>query len=262
MIQFKHSTVSGNVPNLVPGQIGVNEADEYLWIRANGKKVAIDLNQLQNYAAPITNGQDGAPLIKTATGSQWMPSLAPSSLVDGAITVDQAQPTNIYGIPGVMISGTGSSVDIPDGMAVAEHFYVASDWIQIDQIVFNILSQTQSLMRFAIVDDDGNNLATGQVTSPIVGVNRASIGVALPNGHYRLIMWSSKAKEFLEITGYSIDQGWTLSGTQAMQFLDRQLSAQDFSVAINVVGITWTDSTQPTPGIRRLFGYHWSIPVF
>lgn len=263
MIQFKHSQVSGNVPNLVPGQIGINEADEVLWLRADGKKVAVDINKVRNYAAPLGKAQDGAPLVKTDAGSEWVPSLAPSSVVNGAITVDASQSIGIYGIPGVMITGIGADYAVTGSRAICEHFYVASDEITIDRIFFYVGTQTIGSIRAAIADDDDQIVAQGQLSSPSSNAtNFVSLTANLKRGHYRAIFWSTALKTLREITGVSFDQGWNLDGSGNMLFLDREFSdGANFSSGIDISGIGFSPTTSQNPGIRRLLAYHWSIPA-
>lgn len=261
-ILFKNSQQAGNVPNLVPGQIGINEADELLWIRSGGKKVAVDILKMQNYAAPSAGGQDGAPLVKTDAGVEWVRSLAPSSEVNGVITVDRSAPNNIYGIPGLMITGFGNANTITGNRAICEHFYVASDQIYIDRVAFKIVSQTQSLIRFAIVADDNTNIYTANISTPNdASVNTANMSVTLERGHYRLVFWSAQPKQLQEIVCLSYDQGFNVDASGNLVFLDHQYTTADFSAGIDVTNVTWTDLTSLTPGTRRYFAFHWSIPA-
>ncbi len=263
MIQWKRSTTAGNIPNLVPGQIGINAADEILWVRANGVKVPVDINKLRYYAAPLTKGQDGAPLIKIEGGSEWCPSLAPSSVVAGAITVDQPMPNNIYGIPGIFLTGLGDPVTIPANRTIAEEFYVASDWITIDRIAFKIVSQTQSLVRFAIANfDDDTIIYTANLSSPSdASVNTVNLNLNLPRGRYRVIFWSGQTKELQEVLGFSYDQGFNTDGSDNLVFLNHKYTTADFSSGIDISNVSWTDLTALTPGTRRFFAFHWTIPV-
>lgn len=262
MIQFKHSQTAGNVPNLVPGQIGINEADEALWLRADGTKVAVDINKVRNYGAPTAKAQDGAPLIKTDTGAEWVPSLAPSSVVDGAIVVNPSQPTGIYGIPGVDISGFGADISITGSRSICEHFYVASDSIVIDRVFFYMGTQTVGSVRVAIADINDQIVASGQLSSPSSNApNFVQLTATLTRGHYRCIFWSTALKTLREITGTSFEQGWNVDGSGNMLFLDREYADANFSSGINISGVAFNPTTSMTPGVRRLLSYHWSIPT-
>lgn len=259
-LQHKHSRTNGSVPNLIPGQIGVNWLDEDFWLRTAGKKVAVDIQKWQTYAAPTDNGFDGAPLQKTDDGVAWVPELAPSSEVDGVVMVDGAAPGSVYGIPGVIVTGVSGSVMTQNQQAIVEYFYVASDSILIDKAAVNVISGGGSTGRIVIADmnDTVQTLASfnGGVTPGMV--NTASVFISLQRGWYKVIFWSNIGAELAQITGYAFEQGFELDDNGQKQFRDHQYATVDWSSSVFLSGIGWFDSFSYTPGVRRLIALHWS----
>ncbi|AFU87963.1 hypothetical protein CcrColossus_gp093 [Caulobacter phage CcrColossus] len=253
-IQNKHSDTENSLPNLVLGQIAVNTHDEVLWVRSGGRRTPIHLPSVQR-AMPY-DGQSGAPLVSTGSGSQWDPQLAPVAVVDDAIKVDLPPAAGFMGVPGVQISGLGPDRTLPVNSVQIEPFQVRSDQITVTSMAFAVRTAGAGAVRMGIFDADDNRLLNQLFSTPAQGVNSFNFNLVLPRGHYRAQLWNATATDFAVATGIQTDQGWRVVGSD-LQFV--RSSEGSVNQSSGLVPIAGTPRLSLVPGVDKTMLMRWHL---
>lgn len=259
----KTSINIGAKPNLVPGSVAVNWRDEIFFMRADGRVVEIPIDRWESGAATRDGAQVGAPLSVKADGSTaWDPAKAPSSVIDGAVRVDAPPPANVYGVPGVQITGAGADAVYTANTVITERFYVASDTIMVDRIAAYLKFQQQiGALRLGLLDDNDAILLDTLISTPLDNaVNTISGGIALGRGHYKLCLWSEPAATFGTVEGLQAEQGWTLDAQGDPEFALRERGGAGLSSGMDISLVAMTEDRRPTPGVNRILTMRWTLP--
>lgn len=242
-LQNQHSHTTGSVPNLMPGQIAVNLKDKVIWLRAAGTKVAVDLDAWRTRGIPGL-GANGAPLRRVSTGVSFDANLAPSCVVDGAVSVDPPG----WGVPGLLPSSIGTPITVPANSNLIEPFYVASDVLSVTALMFKTTTPPAGAIRVGICDASGDVVVDHLVTVPALGVNTLSATADLSRGAYALVIWTEAEITLEQVFGYRPEQGWSEDGDGVPSFVSRTFGVQtDMSAGISVVSIGDV-ITSATPG--------------
>lgn len=256
----KAATIGGTQPNLVPGNLAIDMVDRFLWLRARGRAFAVSLDKWLNRTAPA-EGIDGAPLVTDPAGPYWDGDQVPASVVDGEIKVDQSPPSNAFNVPGCSILSQGAGQAFAANSVVVEDFYVASDQITLDRIGFKLLSTlAPGAIRLAVTDGDNNMMGQTTIANPIdASVNSVSLGITLPRGHYRTVLWCAAGVTLQDINVARREQGWNLSGQDAA-FIRRRTATSDMSAGIDISALPLTDQTDDQPGESKVTLLRWTTP--
>lgn len=222
-LRNKHSTTAGATPNLVPGAVAVNEADELFYFRANGRVESIHLAQWRA-AAPADGAFAGAPLVRTAEGPKWQPKLTPSSVVKGRVDVDLPTGQNLAGAPGIRILGSASDVTYTPGTVLAERFFIASERLFVDRIGAYVRDQgLAGPMILGIFDSDLRQVMQTRIAQPVMDAfNSVSVGFELPRGFYFGVVWGASAMTYATVNAVRENAGAYLAGNGALQFESRK----------------------------------------
>lgn len=260
-LQHKHSLTPGAEPNLMPGQIAVNLADDILFLRAQGRVVAVDLEKWRTTAAPSAGAVPGAPLTMTTAGPFWNASLAPSSRVNGVIQLDPPPAPDAFNVPGVQFAAPAEPLDVQPNQAVLEPFYVASDTLLVSHMGLAVLNKGPGMVRVAVVDEDlnirgsalSNNLVPG-------GMRTFTVAAALTRGRYYAVVWSAGALRLKAAHARVPQQGWDLDEAGAPAFLTRLRTSGDFSKGIALDASALTPDYSPEPGQPKSTLLRWTYP--
>lgn len=255
-LQNKRSDTPGAMPNLVPGEIGINRSDERLWLRAEGRRIGVDTQAWKSRAAPA-DGVNGAPLARVRDAVDWSTEHLPSSVVDGQIAVD-APPVNSFGVPGFYPSALGAQAALAADDVLIEPFYVASDTILVTHMAFRCADGAASAVRVALVDADDVTRYDAMLLAPREGINELLLNTPLPRGHYRAVLWSLDGVRLDCVLGYRFEQGFEVT-SGGLDFIVRQRLNADFSAGVDLAGQTPTPDTAPTPGELKALMLRWSL---
>jgi len=251
-IKNPRSDTPGKRPNLVPGQLALNRADDRLFFRYDGKVRGIDLEDLRTRTAP-GGGPEGAPLVMTDGQLTWDTSLVPSSVVDGRVDVDF--PTeDVYGVPGFIPTEVSNLVLGEDDVR-AERFYVASDSIRVRRMAFNALGMGFTSARMGIARLNGTVLVDEIVLAPAAGANEVEVDVTLARGEYQVLFWSAGSLTVTEVFGFRSCQGFDLVAGDPV-FTQAQEGSADLSAALVVPSLSPVDAA--VPGERKVVMLGWT----
>lgn len=253
-IQNKHSDTENSLPNLVLGQIAVNTQDEVLWVRSSGRRTPIHLPSVSR-AMPY-EGQTGAPLVSTGSGSIWDPQLAPVAVVDDAIKVDLPPADGYMGVPGVQISGLGPDRTLAVNSVQVEPFQVRSDQITLKSMMFAVRTAGAGAIRMGIFDADDNRLVNQLFSSPAQGANVYNVNLVLPRGHYRAQLWNATNIDIAVATGFQTDQGWRVVGSDLQFVRGTQGNVNQSSGLAPIAG---TPRLSLVPGVDKTILMNWTL---
>lgn len=254
-IQQKNSNTSDAVPNLTYGEVAVNNTDDVLWVRAEGKRTPIHLDAVRKRALPY-EGQIGAPLGYKGSASIWDTALAPNSEVNGAIQVDLPPAAGVFAVPGVMLSSTLTDRGVGANVVQVEPFQVRSDEITVTALAFAIRSGSPASVRVGIFDADDNMIVDELVTAPTVGGNTVSVSVVLPRGSYKAMLWTSGLVTWGMAQGLQPEQGWRISGS-SLNFARAYEGTADQSAGLAPIAAAARLST--TPGVDKTVLMRWTL---
>lgn len=255
-IQQKNSDTSDSLPNLTPGEIAVNNADDVLWVRSEGRRTPIHLDPVRKRAAPY-NGQDGAPLSYKSNAQVWDPALAPIAVVDDAIQVDMPPAANVYAVPGAQVTSLGADRAIGVNSVQVEPFQVRSDQITLTALVFAIRTAAPGAVRVGVFDADDVLLIDELVSSPVQGANVVTVSTALPRGAYKIMLWSASAITLGQAQVVQPEQGWRVSGA-TLNFVRSYEGTADQSGGLVPLAAAARLST--TPGMDKTVLMRWTVP--
>lgn len=254
----KHSRSAGHMPNLIPGEVGHNIADDLLWIRVAGKRVPVDLAVMRARAAP-GNGQVGAPVVHASPRALLDPHLAPSSVVEGVVRVD-APPVGGYGVPGLLGAQLGSNVALAINDLLVEDFYVASDSLHLSSLNVVTTGAITGNVRLGIVDSAGVILLDVPLTALAAGANETAVDLTLARGAYAALCWTDTAVTLRSVRGFRAQQGWdTLPDDTAVFRASRSANA-DLSAGLDIGAAPLDDQLLVSPGEIRTVLLAWDLP--
>ncbi|USN15516.1 hypothetical protein KIKIMORA_03980 [Brevundimonas phage vB_BpoS-Kikimora] len=262
-LQNKHSDTPGATPNLVPGAVAVNAADELFYFRAEGRVQSIHLAQWRA-AAPADGAFSGAPLVRTAEGPKWQPKLTPSSVVKGRVDVDHPTGQNAAGAPGVRILGAGSDVTYTPGTVLAERFFIASERVLMDRIGAFVRDQgVAGPMILGIFDADLRSVIQVRIEQPLMNAfNSVSVGFTLTRGFYYGVTWGASAMTYATVNAVRVQAGAYLAGNGALQFEARKRAgALDEPGGINFQNLSVQSDFESSPVSTRVTLMRWSTPI-
>jgi hypothetical protein len=258
MLQQKHSRTLGAFPNLIPGEIGHNLADDLLWVRVAGRRVALPLADYRTSSVPAI-GPYGAPLGFGSPRPQWVSELAPSSTVDGVVPVD-LPPVDAYGVPGFHIFQQGGTVALaPDTLRI-ERFYVASSSVHLSALSFLIVSMPSGLVRVGIAASDGTVLIDENILVPSEGANEIAVDLTLPRGAYYALLWTAEGLSIGSVQGYRPEQGWEINEDDEPVFLASESAVADLSSSLSLDSLIIEQQELLTPGEIKTVLMQWDIP--
>lgn len=256
-MQLKHSRTTGAVPNLIPGEIGVNLADRLVYLRSGGHKLPIDVDQLNARGAP-RYGPSGAPIEQGASGVQWSRALTPSSLLFGRIHTD-APPIEGYEVPGFYAATVAPTMPVTGGDTLVEPFNVASDDLTLTAIMVNVAATETGPLRVGIADASGTVVVDSVIVAPQLGPNVVSANVPLARGGYAAVLWAGVDMSFGQIAGYRAEQGFDIDEAGGLLFVQRRFGPSgDFSGGLPQASIEAT-ITSASPGERRAVLFGWRL---
>ncbi|UTC29866.1 hypothetical protein BAJUN_02360 [Bajunvirus bajun] len=250
------SDTPGARANLLPGEVKHQRADDLLLIRGNGnRKLEIDLERWRSDAAPA-DGVSGAPLLRSGSGVSWDASLAPSCEVNGHTTVDAAPAA--YGVPGLMITGLGTPLDVQSGRVLVETFYLASDTIHVVDLAINVTENPGPPVRFGLVDSTGEIIFEQRLSNTVLGRNAVAVNMDITYGTYHLMIWCGSSFQMSQVQGVRIEQGMTFD-ERTPQFLRRRQTASPMGTALAYHGIEFNDVLSATPGEDHAILMSWEL---
>lgn len=259
-IQNLRSTISGSLPNLLPGMIAINIPDDILWVRKEGRRVPVNLADVRD-RAPAADGLPGAPLSRDGAGKAiWSGALVPSSVVDGAIRVDLPPADGVYAIPGAQITGFGADRLLGINAVEIAPFYVRSDSVTITHLSVGIKSAAPAAIRVGICDALGIIITDQLIAAPVQGANVIALGSPrlLPRGTYRTILWASAATTFGVANVSAPEQGWGLTNSSLL-FTRAYQGIKDMSAGIGSLP-TLSARNTAEPGQDKLVMLRWTTP--
>lgn len=252
-IQNKHSINFGSVPNLLPGEIALNLAEEVLWVRIDGRRTPIPLRTLYNRGVP-TEGQTGAPLAFADFEMFWSSQLAAAAVVDGKIEDDLPPEPGLYRCPGSWLTGAHTTYGTAANEVLVESFNVRSDQIRVDHLTFSITGEAGPA-RVGLVDAEGTVLCDVLVESPAPGANVVPVLVDLPRGTYRTVLWTAVSTSVILAKALQPEQGWDLNG-DGLTFSLGARGIEDLSAGLSVPTIL-TQRLSSDPGVERAVLMRW-----
>lgn len=255
-IQQKNSDTSEALPNLTPGEVAVNNTDDVLWVRAEGRRTPIHLDPVRKRAAPYA-GQDGAPLSYKANVQVWDPTLAPIAVVGNAIQVDMPPAANVYAVPGAQIASMGTDRAVGVNAVQVEPFQVRSDQITLTALVFAIRSAAPSAVRVGVLDADDVVVIDTLVSTPVQGANVVTVNAILPRGSYTVMLWSAAAVILGVAQVVQPEQGWRINGS-TLNFVRSYEGTADQSAGL--VPLAAGARLSATPGMDKMVLMRWTTP--
>lgn len=261
-MQGKHSRTSGNWPNLLPGEFGVNLADKALFLRAGGKKVLIPVEQVEASAAPPP-GAPGAPLVSTEDGAFIDESLMPLGVIDGKVHTDlRDMRIDELSIPGVTI-GTASDEPVfllPAEQMLIEPFYVASEGFMLHRMAFNPPNGSGPV-KFGITRPDGTPVRQQAPSSTQAGFASSDWNpFLLPVGWYFAYLWTSADLQLRSLKTYRPNRGFDLSAGAPI-FVNRRFGTAgdyNFNTPLPLIEVVSTE-TSDQPVEDRCFTFRWTL---
>ncbi len=257
VFQFKHSRVAGARPNLTPGEIGVQLADGVLYIRSQGRKLAVDPVVVSTLGVPV--GPLGAPATLSGGALSFLPSATPSALVDGLTQVDLAP--NGYAIPGVAITGRAAPTGykLTATTPLMESFHVASDRFVLTAFMFSSVNAPGGVIRLGLLDANGKVILSTTPTPLVGGANIVELDLLLPIGRYTAVLWSNLDLELNQLQTNPVEQGWSFDNGSNVLFTQRRLGAQaDYSAVLGSPQVS-TTITSSQPGELRCLLFDWAL---
>lgn len=255
-IKVKSSRTSGRMPNLSPGELGVNIADDTLLLRLDGRKFAAPLAGLRQ-GAPA-EGPYGAPVVRTSSGAAWSGELGPSSVVNGAIDVDAPPPAGAYGVPGAFFAGAGDTLVLPVDGVIVETFYVASDQVHLTELAFAAKSLSTGAVRVGIADASGTILADAMLLTVSELNNQVAVDLMLARGTYFAIFWTAEALTLGSAFAFRPEQGLNFDGGGHPVFVRSQSGSADLSAGLDMSSLSLTQLALATPGEDHAIVMAWS----
>lgn len=257
-MQLKHSRGAGHVPNLIPGEVGVNLPDEAIFIRAGGKKLRVPIEVI-NTRAPPKAGPHGAPLVRTDLGVDWSRDLTPSSLnFDGRIYVD-APPAGGYAVPGVYGVRLEPDCLLSAGELAIEPFEVVSDDFNLSAFAIRLTSPPDGPIRMGVADSTGVIIADAVIAYPVAGLNRLGVNLPLSRGSYRALLWTGADVTLRQMLGWRREQGFDFNGAGEVIF------TRSYRGAPGAYGSGLTDAdpvlavTSLVPGELHTMLFDWTL---
>ena len=258
-MQGKHSRISGNRPNLMPGEFGVNLADKLLFLRGKGRVISVPMEQVAAMSAP-PKGFLGAPLTFDAQGKAVIDeAMAPAALVDGKYHVDPVLGVGEYGVPGVsLVPAAPGLFSVGADVLLIERFYVASEGLRLSEVAFH--SQGGGgMIRFGLAQDDGVFLTISTQTNPPAGLVTAALNHPLAVGWHRLYLWTSGGLTLKQLRALRPSEPIDLT-TATPMFTQRTYGPPgDYTVANLPPMLIQSSDTAPTPGDLRCMVLRWTL---
>lgn len=258
-LQLKNTRLSGETPNLLPGETAVNIVDEVYWVRARGKKIAISFTTANARAIP--RGAPDAPMMRHGSTIGYRDDLTPASTHFGVVAVD-APPVGGLSIPGFYATGPGVSATQLFGIntTILERFQVVSDGFVLTKLAFNAVTTPTGSVRLGLTDAAGHILADYLITTPVAGLNTKILTANIPKGQYFVVLWTQAAITLRQVFGVRPEQGWDYDGAGQPAFKRRI-----FSTASNqsggLVDVAVASSTlNAQPGENRAILFDWTLP--
>lgn len=249
-LQGKHSRTSGNVPNLVPGEFGINLADAILWLRGRGTKIALDLQGLLTRAPPAA-GATGAAISQEDGALIWDADLSTSGVVAGVVDVDPAPAA--LGVPGAYLGETVSTVTLSANDITLDAIYVASDLVSLKSLQLNTTTTPTGPIRAGVIALDGTVLFDHLFLIPTLGANAffPVHTIDLVRGGYYLVLWSGAGVTVTKVVGYQVEQGFDMDGSNTAIFPNSFNANQDMSAGLALPSpVTVTRTAAPGQDYR------------
>lgn len=250
-LQNKRSDTPGARTNLIPGEIAVQRADERLILRAEGRRVEVDVDLWARRAVPAV-GSPGAPLQRHQDGVVWAQDLVPVSMVAGLIQVDL--PPAGYAVPGLDVASIAGSITLEAGEVIAEPFYVASDAFTLTALMVSVRDYGASTLRIGIATAAGEVLIDESLMQEIGG-NVVEVDQALEPGLYYALLWASEEVTVDAVEGYRAEQGWSFYTSGEPRFVIRLRDLQDLSAGLVLPA---GEVTRAQPGEPHAVLMQWS----
>lgn len=256
-MQLRHSRVAHAVPNLLPGEVGINLSDATLTLYADGRKVAVSPQVVKDGGAP--HGALHAPLQRMAAGLGFGAPLAFSSLTARGIDADL--PQSGLSIPGVRLYGLAQDSAAASATRLrVEPFTVVSTGFDLTRIGFNLGAPAGSDVLVGVYAVGAGRLVSWRA-SGAQGVNALTLPtpVRLPPGRYLGVIWCAAPLILVEVEAAAEEAGWDYDAQGAPLFVRRRYAqAGDFSAFLPVLG-SITPETSAAPGEARALLYGWTL---
>lgn len=251
-LQNKRSDTPGNRTNLIPGELAIQRADELLLIRGENRKLEVDLDRWRRRAPPAA-GQAGAPLVRSGPGVAWDATKAPASYTSDGVAVDLPPPG--YGLPGLDMTAFRISLPMQAQEVTSGSFYVASDLINLTELIFCQESYGTDVVRVGIATEAGEVLFDQEMV-PQVGGNRIAINLDLVRGFYQTLLWTAGDREFTGVEGVRAEQGWDYFASGEPKFTIRHRDVLDLSAGLAAPA---GEVTRNQPGEQHAVLMTWTL---